>query len=198
MAAPTMLETSRSHAATGAFGAVGGQITAATNASPIVVTTTSAHGLAVGDYVQVSGITVNTGANGNFQVTVVGSATTFTLGGSTGNGAAGVSASSIVSQALPISSVTGDWTIRARIESLTAAKNVEIAIEDSVDGITWITRLTKNIKGAVLTGAYLDILEVRKYDLPSMRFGTANAVMRVNVLSIDAGGTAVVTAWFEN
>jgi hypothetical protein len=197
MAVPTMIETSRVHSATGAFGSVGGQITAATNAAPIVVTTTSAHGLAVGDRVQVSGITTNTGADGNFPVTVVGSATTFTLGGSTGNGVAGVSASSIVSEAVPISAVTGDWTLRMRIEGMLAGLSAEVAIEDSVDGITWITRVTRNVKGAVLSGAMLDVMEVRKYDFPSIRFGTANAVIRVNVLSLDATNTVTVTAWFE-
>lgn len=60
-------------------------ITAATAASPIAVTTGSAHGLSTGDTVTVTGATGLTGLNGTFVVTVTGS-TTLTLDGSTGTG----------------------------------------------------------------------------------------------------------------
>lgn len=63
-------------------------VTAATNATPIAVTTASAHGLSTGQTVNISGATVNTAANGTFVVTVTG-ATTLTLNGTTGNGAYG-------------------------------------------------------------------------------------------------------------
>lgn len=61
-------------------------ITNATNASPIQITTSAAHGLVNGVQVYVSGVGGNTAANGYFDVTVVDS-THFTLVGSTGNGA---------------------------------------------------------------------------------------------------------------
>lgn len=61
-------------------------ITTATNASPIQITTTSAHFLSTGDYVTITGATGNTAANGTFRVTVV-DATNYTLNGSTGSGA---------------------------------------------------------------------------------------------------------------
>lgn len=60
-------------------------VTAATNASPIVITAAS-HGLVTGDRVAIAGVTGNTAANGTWTVTVV-NATTFSLDGSTGNGA---------------------------------------------------------------------------------------------------------------
>lgn len=60
-------------------------VTAATNASPIALTTAT-HGLTTGDYVTVSGVLGNTAANGYWAVTVTGP-TTFTLVGSVGNGA---------------------------------------------------------------------------------------------------------------
>jgi hypothetical protein len=63
-----------------------GTITAATNASPIVITTAAAHLLTTGDVVAVAQVLGNTAANGNWQVTVTG-ATTFELDGSSGNGA---------------------------------------------------------------------------------------------------------------
>ena len=61
--------------------AVGANLTvsAATNASPIVVTTTT-HGLADGDFVTISGIVGNTAGNGGFYVKVTGYTTlTFAL-----------------------------------------------------------------------------------------------------------------------
>jgi hypothetical protein len=65
--------------------AAGGTITAATNAAPIVITS-AGHNLSTGTLVTISGVTGNTAANGTFQVTVI-DANTFSLGGSTGNGA---------------------------------------------------------------------------------------------------------------
>ena len=61
-------------------------ITGATNASPIQVTTTGAHGLTTGNNVTISCVEGNTAANGTWYITVTGG-TTFTLDGSTGNGA---------------------------------------------------------------------------------------------------------------
>jgi len=60
-------------------------ITNATNASPIVITAT-AHGYASGQTVTVSGVLGNIAANGTWTVTVL-TANTFSLNGSTGNGA---------------------------------------------------------------------------------------------------------------
>jgi hypothetical protein len=60
-------------------------VSAATNASPITVTSAAVHGLTSGERVVISGGTGNTAVNGTWTVTVV-SATTFSLNGSTGNG----------------------------------------------------------------------------------------------------------------
>jgi len=60
-------------------------VTAATNASPIQITTNFPHNFSTGDQVNVTGVVGNTAANGIWTVTVVDS-TTFTLDGSTGNG----------------------------------------------------------------------------------------------------------------
>lgn len=62
------------------------KITNATNATPIVITTESAHGLTTGDYVSVVNVGGNTAARGTWQVTVL-TATTFSLDTSVGNGA---------------------------------------------------------------------------------------------------------------
>ena len=62
-----------------------GNVTGATNASPIAVTVT-AHGLATGDQVALSRVHGNIAANGYWTVTVT-DANTFSLNGSTGSGA---------------------------------------------------------------------------------------------------------------
>jgi len=62
-----------------------GTITSATNAGPVVITSTG-HGLTTGVLVTVVGVTGNTGANGTFNITLV-DANNFSLDGSTGNGA---------------------------------------------------------------------------------------------------------------
>jgi hypothetical protein len=61
-------------------------VSGATNALPILVTTTVAHGLTNGQYVSIAGALGNTAANGNHQITVNNS-TSFYLNGVTGNGA---------------------------------------------------------------------------------------------------------------
>lgn len=61
-----------------------GSVTGATNASPIVVSSTS-HGLSTGQRVTISGVGGNNAANGSFNVTRV-NANSFSLDGSTGDG----------------------------------------------------------------------------------------------------------------
>lgn len=62
-----------------------GSVTGATNASPIVITSAS-HGLTTGQRVTIADVGGNTAANGTFTITRV-DASTFSLDGSTGNGA---------------------------------------------------------------------------------------------------------------
>lgn len=61
-------------------------ITSSTNANPSVVTTSSAHGLVVGDVVEIRDHLVNTSINGVWTIATVGSTTTFTVP-TAGNGA---------------------------------------------------------------------------------------------------------------
>ncbi len=60
-------------------------VTAATNATPVVVTTAAAHGLVTGDAVWIRNGKGNTAVNGTHTITVV-STTTFQLDNSVGNG----------------------------------------------------------------------------------------------------------------
>jgi hypothetical protein len=61
-------------------------ITGATNASPIVVTATG-NTFLTGDVINIGGVTGNTAANNQWIVTVISAGSTFSLNGSTGNGA---------------------------------------------------------------------------------------------------------------
>jgi hypothetical protein len=63
-----------------------GNLAGATNASPIVIATSAAHGLATGAIATIAGAKGNTNANGSWIITVV-DATHFSLNGSTGNAA---------------------------------------------------------------------------------------------------------------
>lgn len=60
-------------------------IASSTNATPIAVTTATAHGLATGDVISIVNHLVNTNANGPWTITRTG-ATTFTLDTAVGNG----------------------------------------------------------------------------------------------------------------
>lgn len=61
------------------------KITAATNTTPIVITTDAAHGFVTGDSVFNKYVEGNTATNGTFTITVTG-ASTYSLDGSVGNG----------------------------------------------------------------------------------------------------------------
>jgi hypothetical protein len=65
---------------------IGGAIATASNTTPVVLTTTSPHGIATGAVVFVAGVSGNTGALGFFPVIVL-SSTSFALNGSVGQGA---------------------------------------------------------------------------------------------------------------
>jgi hypothetical protein len=140
-------------------------ISSSTNASPIVVTTTGAHGYTTGDVVVVGGHATNTAANGTWAITAA-SGSVFTLTtlldgvNSTGNGVGGntgwaiditsasvltdvsansngvdVSLTSVTNTGGVINSAAWTWT------GLSATKSWAIAIYDSTasnDLIAWI------------------------------------------------------------
>ncbi len=74
----------------GSAGAAAGllAISAATNATPIVITLNAGHGLKNGDRIAIAGVTGNTNANGEWTLASV-TATTAVLQGSVGNGTFG-------------------------------------------------------------------------------------------------------------
>jgi P pilus assembly chaperone PapD len=90
-------------------GAVSLPITGATNTSPIQITTSKPHGFQNGDMVIISSVNGNTNANGTWGIANVTN-TSFTLGGSYGNGAY-VSGSGIVTgDAIQVAGVDVEMT----------------------------------------------------------------------------------------
>jgi hypothetical protein len=97
-----------------------GPVTAATNASPIVVTS-AGHGLSVNDYVYIANCVNNTGANGLWLVSAV-SGSTFTLSGSTGTG------SGTVGQWCAVPNVGDTYTIYESEVTLTDASSNSVNV----------------------------------------------------------------------
>jgi len=96
-----------------------------------------------------------------------------------------------------ISGIDGDWTIKLQVESLTEAKKIILAFEDTVDDFSnSVIGPTVNTVGEISKTA--DKVWSWTYrNWPSLRFGTASAELRLNCLSIDAATTAHVRAWIE-
>ena len=90
-------------------------ITAATNATPIVITTASSHGYAAGDLVIVRGCVGNTAANGTFWAQAV-TANTITLMHSAGNGV-WTSGGAVVKSTFSIETMTPDGLWSRTIEA---------------------------------------------------------------------------------
>lgn len=100
---------------------------------------------------------------------------------------------------IDISSATTfkDWTLVVEVQNLVGT--ARFAFEDSVDAFS------NNIVGPTisLTGAIVKSeskrFTFRSYDFPSMRFGTASAVLRLSLTQI-TGSSATVTyqAWIES
>lgn len=98
---------------------------------------------------------------------------------------------------LDTSGITGDWTIKVNIPANTAAKNVRIAIETSVNAFTAATQeMVLDISGAI-GAAYDKVFSVRKYQCPASVIGTSSAVTRANVQAITASDSLSIQAWIE-
>jgi hypothetical protein len=108
-----------------------------------------------------------------------------------------------------ISAMTGDATVWVDILSLTAGKTARIQLEDSVNAFTasvplGVFDVTGQIGqgGTTYTAGALNPTtqkqSLRKYQLPSNRFGTSSAVLRLNVTAIDSSASLSFSAWIES
>lgn len=85
-------------------------VTAATTATPIVITTSAAHGFTTGDLVRVSDVVGGINANGEFTVTVVDS-THFSLDGTVGSGSYSSGGKAQLAQPVRVKCLKWDKTI---------------------------------------------------------------------------------------
>lgn len=105
-------------------------VTNATNANPIVITTDRAHGLSNGATVHIEGVGGNTNANGRFTTANVAS-TTFELSGITGNGAYTSGGEVLLTGAqLQKNSQIIRWGV-GNTGDLTYGDNIKVALVDS-------------------------------------------------------------------
>ncbi len=186
-----------------------GNITGATNASPVVITSAS-HGLSTGHLVQITGVEGNTSANGVWAVTVV-NANSFSLDNSAGSGAY----------------TTGGAWVRtylatgATVSSSEATRKLDIAETASFTGADDISLSATVVAGSGSMGAfndgeriYYDVVEVDGSGVPNGENETGigiyhadtNTIERVEVLGSSLGledgfvdfgvGTKQVTATY--
>ena len=138
----------------------------ASNTSPIVITTTAAHGLTTGDNVTIRFVGGNDAANGTFDITVTG-ATTFELDGSTGDGAytsrgdwwtntSDVGGSQVASamytvvvQSMWDASGTHEITLEPTASIFStqdvAANQVSLGVPSSTDGVIFLKPARRNV-----------------------------------------------------
>jgi hypothetical protein len=199
----TPIDVSRVFTAAGNAGCTVSGASVTTGTTPSIITCAAAHNLVSGDQVQITGIVGTTTDNVTAYVSVL-SSTTFSIysdvnltAGIIGTGA--YSSGGAVSQAFDISSWTADWTIRVRVESLTAAKNVLISVQDSADGFVSDikTLAVYNVTGSTgASGPYVEF-SVRSYQLPSARFGVTNGRLRLAVQSISGSASASLSMFLQ-
>ncbi len=194
------IESNRAHAATGAFGC---SVSGASVATPSVITCSAAHNLQDGDAIQITGVGGTTTDNtvGYAKVT---SYSTTTFGfysdanlttGITGTGA--YTSGGVVTMAYDISGISGDFTIKASIDSMTASKKALVSIQESADGFVSDIRTLEvfHISGTV---PHTGISKTwRSYNVPDNRFGVTSARLRLYVQALDSAGTANISLWLE-
>jgi len=211
-AATRVIEQSRTHTAAGWFGCpVLAPVTAVSTANPGIIVCTAAHGLKDADPIQVTGVVGATQANVQGYAKVTGqSASSFALYSdaalTTGVNVTGTySSGGVVSEAVDISDWVDadghvkDWTLHVKLEKLTAAKNLLLAVQSSVDGFASDVRTIAVFSTAGAYGAPYPTQEwtVRGREVPMARFGISNARIRVAVQGIDAGTSVTLSAWVE-
>jgi hypothetical protein len=195
-AVPVFIESARVHSAAGAFGC---SVTGVSTANPGVVTCGAAHGLVTGDTVQITGVVGATQANVTAVATVTNS-THFSIPVNvTGTYSSG-GAVSIVTDISSYGSISGpqDFTLRLRIDSLTAEKSALVCIQDSEDGFVSdiVTLACANVSGPIQSTAPT-VFIWRQYQLPTARMGVLNARLRLYVMSLNIGATVTTSLVFE-
>jgi hypothetical protein len=104
---------------------------------------------------------------------------------------------SFTGSGLDVSGITGDWTIKFQLESLTAAKQARFTFEDTITDYTAsLAGPTINFKGET-EKSYDRVKSFKKQDFPGLRLGVASAQLRLKLSDMDSGATAIYRSWLE-
>lgn len=97
-----------------------------------------------------------------------------------------------------VSSFTGDWQIVLLVHSLTAGKKARLVLADSVDAFTAeVPGIVQHLSGEIKTAAP-QRFTFTKRDFPHLRIGTASAVVRWELVGLDASGSIKFESWLES
>lgn len=102
---------------------------------------------------------------------------------------------------IDISGITGDWTLKMNVQSLTTSDGstplVRFEFDDSVNDFTAsLAGPTCAFKGAL--GLSFDkVKSWKKQDFPDLRLGTSGASMKLKLANISANTTCEYQAWLE-
>jgi hypothetical protein len=180
-------------------------VSGATNASPIVITTSAAHGLETGDIVQIASVAGNTAANGQW-VIAVASSTTFSLVNSAGNAAytsggtvahLGYSWNSLADDTVFASSGATFKGFAAQVSQITSGSNVRVVVEDAADS-SFVTAQPVAIWQANGELVLDRNFSIGKYDLPDLRIGASGNNLRFKVFCSGGAGKTSSVAAFAN
>lgn len=90
-----------------------------------------------------------------------------------------------------------DWLLTLNVKALTAGAVALFAVYDSVDAFTNKQPVAVfSVAGKV--GAEAQVFSVKKYQVPSARFGTASAVLRLELVSLTGSSPSVTYEAFVN
>ncbi len=181
-------------------------IGSSTHTSPIQVTTSTAHGLASGDWVQVIEHQTNTALNGTWAVTVTGT-NTFLAATSVGNGAGGASGT-VQSMAFSASTAPGGpgYAIPSDGDAINAA-SVNVALESLGDRTALLCAATGTLKfltsdnlvtddGALQTDVITSVSLTAPstwYQLVKLLDWLEAGIQPTDTIEIDVTGTAIFT-----
>jgi hypothetical protein len=109
-----------------------------------------------------------------------------------------VTATGAITGVLDTSTLSGDFTVYARVRGLTGSQSIRIDMEDTANSSAFsdATQVyTFEFVGAPTPDG--ETKSVRAYHLKSARVGGTNNKLRGNVQEITNGATALVTLWVD-
>ncbi len=104
-----------------------------------------------------------------------------------------------------VSGLSGDFTVKIQVSSLTAGKTARLALEDAAAATfpasptpantAWVIQ----VKGQI-GSAYDRVFSIHSRDLPHSAasvFGQTNGKFRISLIGIDSGASITYSAWLE-